>query len=90
MQNSAVEVYRPLMIRRGCGATVIGMTRLNDWPKLPIWPEDLPLIRQLMTVDEFAVLLRRLVQVLADRPLTPLTGIGGEPSHTGDALRRQE
>ncbi len=66
------------------------MTRLNDWPKLPIWPEDLPLIRQLMTDDEFAVLLRRLVQVLADRPLTPLTGIGGEPSHTGDALRRQE
>ncbi len=38
------------------------MTHLNDWPKPPIWPENLPLIRQLMTDEEYAE--RRLVRVL--------------------------
>ena len=31
------------------------------WPKLPIWPEDLPLIRELLTDEEYAELLRRMV-----------------------------
>ncbi len=30
----------------------------HDWPKPPIWPEDLPLIRELLTDDEYAELLR--------------------------------
>ncbi len=25
----------------------------EDWPKAPIWPEDLPLIRELLTDEEF-------------------------------------
>ncbi len=37
------------------------MTHVNDWPKSPIWPQDLPLIRQLMTDDDFAELLSRLI-----------------------------
>ncbi len=36
----------------------------HDWPKPPIWPEDLPLIRELLTDEEYAELLRRMVQVL--------------------------
>ena len=31
----------------------------GDWPKLPIWPEDLPLIRELLTEEQYAELLRR-------------------------------
>ncbi len=38
----------------------------HDWPKPPIWPKDLPLIRELMTDEEYAELLRRMVQ--ARRP----------------------
>ncbi len=33
------------------------------WPKPPIWPEDLPLIRELLTDEEYAELLRRMAQV---------------------------
>ena len=32
-----------------------------EWPNPPIWPEDLPLIRALLTDEEYAALLRRLV-----------------------------
>ncbi len=28
----------------------------HDWPKPPIWPEDLPMIRELLTPDEFGQL----------------------------------
>ena len=40
-----------------------------DWPLPPIWPEDLPLIRELLTPEECAALLRRTVQVLPNGPL---------------------
>ena len=38
--------------------------RLDDWPKPPIWPEDLPLIRELLTDEEYAELLKRMVHVV--------------------------
>ena len=38
----------------------------RDWPKPPIWPRDLPVIRELLTDEEYAELLRRMVQ--ARRP----------------------
>ena len=41
----------------------------HDWPKTPIWPEDLPLIRELLSDGEYAELLRRMVQVLPNGPL---------------------
>ncbi len=31
----------------------------HDWPKPPTWPKDLPLIRELLTDQEYAELLRR-------------------------------
>ena len=31
-----------------------------DWPRLPIQPEDLPKIRELMSAEEYARLLKRL------------------------------
>ena len=34
----------------------------DGWPKLPIRPQDLPLIRQLMTEEEYASLVARLVK----------------------------
>ncbi len=33
------------------------------------WPEDLPLIRELLTDEEYAELLRRMVQVVPNGPL---------------------
>ena len=42
---------------------------LEDWPKPPIWPDDLPLIRDLLTDEEYAELLRRMVRVLPNGPL---------------------
>ncbi len=42
---------------------------LDDWPKPPIWPDGLPLIRKLLTDEEYAELLRRMVQVLPNGPL---------------------
>jgi hypothetical protein len=30
-----------------------------DWPRLPIWPDDLPTLRDLMTEEEYAELLER-------------------------------
>lgn len=42
---------------------------LEDWPKPPIWPEYLPLIRQLLTEQENEELLSRLVWVLPDGAL---------------------
>ncbi len=36
---------------------------VDDWPLPPISPEDLPLIRELLTDEEYAELLRRMVQV---------------------------
>ena len=41
----------------------------HDWPKPPIWPEGLPLIREPLTDDEYAELLRRMIQVLPNGPL---------------------
>lgn len=39
------------------------------WPKPPIRCEDLPLIRALLTTEDYADLVRRLVRVLPDGPL---------------------
>ncbi len=41
----------------------------QPWPIPPIWPEDLPLICELLTDEEYAELLRRMVQVLPNGPL---------------------
>ena len=46
----------------------------HDWPQPPIWSGDLPLIRELLTDElltdeEYAELLRRMVQVLPHGPL---------------------
>ncbi len=32
----------------------------TDWPRPPIRPEDLPLIRELLTAEEYEKLLKRL------------------------------
>ncbi len=47
----------------------------DNWPLPPIWPDDLPLIRELLTDDEYAELLRRMVQLLP--------GADPEPCPTG-------
>jgi hypothetical protein len=41
--------------------------------------EDLPLIRQLLTEEEYALLLRRLVRVMPDGPLLDPKQVFGEP-----------
>ena len=41
----------------------------DRWPKPPIWSEDLPPIRELLTEEEFEELLRRMVQVVPNGPL---------------------
>jgi hypothetical protein len=56
------------------------MTQLDDWPKPPIWPEDLEMIRQLMTGAEYVALLRRLIHVLPDGPLVDQRRVFGAPS----------
>ncbi len=52
----------------------------EEWPRPPIWPEDLPLIRQLLTDEEYAELLRRMVQVLPNGPLLNYRQAFGRPS----------
>ena len=54
----------------------------HDWPMPPIWPEDLPLIRQLLTDEEYAELLRRIVQILPNGLLLDYRQAFGEPSRT--------
>ena len=56
------------------------MPYVDDWPKPPIWPDDLPLIRKLLTPEEYAELLRRMVQVLPNGPLLDYRQAFGEPS----------
>ena len=48
----------------------------HDWPKPPIWPEDLPLIRDLLTDEEYAELLRRMV--MSNGPLLDYKQAFGE------------
>ena len=50
----------------------------QNWPKSPIWPEDLALIRQLLTAEEYAELLRRML--LPNGPLLDYRQAFGEPS----------
>ncbi len=50
----------------------------DDWPKPPIWPGDLPLIRELLTDEEYAELLRRMVQVVPNGPLLDYPQAFGE------------
>ncbi len=38
----------------------------HDWPQPPIWPEDLPLIRELLTDEEYAEPLRRMHESVFD------------------------
>ena len=52
----------------------------HDWLKPPISPEDLPLIRELLIDEEYAELLRRMVQVLPNGPLLDYRQPCGEPS----------
>ncbi len=52
----------------------------DNWPKPLIWPEDLPLVRELLTEEEYAELLRRMVQVLPNGPLLEYRQAFGEPS----------
>ncbi len=52
----------------------------HDWAKPPIWPEDLSLIRELLTDEEYAELLRRMVQVLQNGPLLDYKQAFGEAS----------
>ncbi len=40
----------------------------HDWPEPLIWPEDLPLIRELLSDDGVEELLPTLVCVLPDGP----------------------
>ena len=53
---------------------------LDTWPLPPIWPEDLPLIHELLTDEEYAELLRRMVQVVPNGPLLNYKQAFGEPS----------
>ena len=51
----------------------------QNWPIPPIWPEDLPLIRELLTEEEYPELLRRMVQVLPNAPLLDYSQVFAEP-----------
>ena len=57
---------------------------LKAWPKPPIRPEDLSLICELLTEEEFAELLRRLVQVLPNCPLLDYRQGLHAPSRSSD------
>ena len=50
----------------------------HDWPKPPIWPEDLPLSRELLTDEEYAELLKRMVQVVPHGPRPPGRHLGAD------------
>lgn len=50
----------------------------NTRPKPPIWPEDLPLIREQLIEEEYAELLRRMVQVLPNGALLDYLQAFGE------------
>lgn len=53
---------------------------LTDWPRPPIWPEHLPLIRLLLTSEKFEELLRRLIHVVPNGPLVDHARVLGTPS----------
>ncbi len=46
-------VLRPPHYTRGASSTEKSVYH-DTWPKPPIWPEDLPLIRALLTDEEYA------------------------------------
>ena len=50
----------------------------EDWPKPPIWPADLPLICELLTDQEYAELLGRIVEVVPNGPLLGYSQVFGE------------
>ena len=50
----------------------------HNWPKLPIWPDSIPLMRELLTDGEYEALLRRLVRVLPDGELVDYRQAFGE------------
>ena len=43
---------------------------MDEWPKPPMWREDLDKIRELMTPEEFEALMRKLVHIEPDRCMT--------------------
>ena len=47
---------------------------MRDWPRLPIHPEDLPKIRELLTTEEYEKLLKRL-----EPPAPPQYTFHGRP-----------
>ena len=53
---------------------------MDEWPKPPIWLEDLPTVRALLTDEEFALMLRRLVVVLPYGPLVDPWSVLAFPS----------
>ena len=71
---AALRVETPLSLPGYCAGCALSgiLIPVENWPLPPIWPEDLPLIREPLTDEEYARLLRRLVQVngpLLDRRL---------------------
>jgi len=56
----------------------------TDWPGLPIRPEDLPKIRELLTAEEYAALLKRLGrrQLGQRKGRTPARNHGSRVAHS--------
>jgi hypothetical protein len=50
-----------------------------EWPKV-YWPEELALISEFLTDEEFAELLGRLVHLLPDGPLVDWREVFEQPS----------
>lgn len=55
-----------------------------DWPQPRIWPDDLPILRDLMTEEEYAGLLDRLRLWETAQPPS------GRTSHDGHSLPQAE
>ena len=51
-----------------------------EWPQPPIWPEDVQLIRELLSAEEWERVSTRLVHVLPDGPLVAATTVLPSPA----------
>ena len=61
------------------GRTLRYIACMDDWPKPPIWREDLDKIRELMTPEEYKALLKRLVHIEPDGPLVDTRQVFKKP-----------
>ena len=52
---------------------------MPDWPRPPIRPEDLPKIRELLTAEDYAALLKRLEADPARRRMKEPPNAAGTP-----------